>query len=224
VQRAQPYLQSVASLLLLTSLTTLCTALLRPAQPGRCYSLVARSQLVSPSGPSEVLLPAALPPALARAVDAAFLPFIGLVALPTQAALLAFTGLPGRPDGIVTLYMLAGLVNMAQMGAQQLLVWRLARRVVLQPRVMLVFQCFAALVDHYLACVPLRCYLWCNALRGTFLAAPLLLLGSRPGWVKLMWPTLLHLAVHLACMAHAPRQFRLMRARWVERQGAEKRA
>lgn len=228
VQRALPFLQSVSWLLVLTSSATLASALLR--RPGvrdtrRCFSLVARSQLVpveSPSWPSEVLLPSALPPGLAGPLDRLFLPLIALVALPAQAGLLAFTFQPRRHACIVPAYLLAGLVNMAQTGAQQVLVWRLARRVVLQPRVMLVFQCFVGLVDHYLACVPLKWYLLVNTLRGAFLAAPLLLVTRRPGWLKLMWPTLLHLAVHLACVAHAPRQFRLMRARWVERQGAEK--
>jgi poly-beta-hydroxyalkanoate depolymerase len=44
-----------------------------------------------------------------------------------------------------------------------------------------------------------------------------------PAHAREMWPTLLQLAVHLALLVHAPRQNRLMRARWAA-QLAERRS
>ena len=50
--------------------------------------------------------------------------------------------------------------------------------------------------------------------RALLLNTALLTVPFQPGNAREMWPTALQAAVHLLLLAHAPRQSRLMRARW----------
>ena len=51
-------------------------------------------------------------------------------------------------------------------------------------------------------------------MRAITLCTSIYLVAWWPAHAREMWPTLLQLAVHLLLLAHAPRQDRLMRARW----------
>ena len=65
---------------------------------------------------------------------------------------------------------------------------------------------------------PLRTYMTCLAIRGLCVNAAVFTVPWWPAHTRAMWPTLLQFAVHLALMVHAPRQSRLVRARWAAQQ------
>jgi hypothetical protein len=52
------------------------------------------------------------------------------------------------------------------------------------------------------------------AFRSAMLNTSVLTVPWYPDYTRQMWPTLLQTIVHIALLAHAPRQQRLMKARW----------
>ncbi len=60
----------------------------------------------------------------------------------------------------------------------------------------------------------LRKYFIVLGTRALLLNTALLTVPWSPGNARAMWPTALQAAVHLLLLVHAPRQDRLMRARW----------
>ena len=61
---------------------------------------------------------------------------------------------------------------------------------------------------------PLRVYITVLVIRAVCVNTALLTVPWWPVYTREIWPTLLQAAVHVLLLAHAPRQSRLMRARW----------
>jgi hypothetical protein len=94
------------------------------------------------------------------------------------------------------------------------LVWFRLGRVVVWPPAPIICATLGDIIAHYNFPFALPQYLFILILRSTCLNTTLWTLPWYPQYAREMWPTLLQTAVQLVCIAHAPRQNRLMRARW----------
>lgn len=93
------------------------------------------------------------------------------------------------------------------------LVWLKLHRVIVWPPAMVMCATLGDVIAHYMSPFALREYICCLSFRALFVN---LAVVTVPWWPHgaVIWPTLLQAAVHAALLAHAPRQDRLMRARW----------